>query len=261
MTAVRVHAGLARYVVAARELPLSAVRAPAASADIAVVGGRGWNAGSPRPAGQMLVVAGDLCGSPAEIARLRRETGERVILERGRLRPDLVADALGARAARTAAPPRLVIAECVAPAGNLPAAVRDALGWTRELAGALTLSHASVASGAVSALLAGGAEGIPILLRASRADLPATVLRITAVGEVTTEVVLDEVGGQRTVTTVDRAGRSEAPVRFESVERVTLRRALDAWRSGEAIDDLADLAADAALASAVLEEGAAGTAP
>ncbi|BDZ44447.1 hypothetical protein [Naasia aerilata] len=249
MTPIRVHTEVPAYAVALRELPVSAVAAPAAQAEIHVV------EGSARPDGQLagtvLVLAGDPPASAAGIEALRR-SGARVVLERRRLRRDLVDDALAARADRGAAPPRMLVAECLAGAEQLAAVLRDALGWSRELGGALTQDQSSADDEAVSALLAAGPDRIPVLLRATVAPDARSFVRVRALGEVTTEIVVEELGSRCSVSTTDAAGREEAPRRFESVERFTVRRALAALAGEDLHDDVADLVADAALVDHIL---------
>ncbi len=68
----------------------------------------------------------------AGLAELAARSGVPILVHRARLRDDLVALAIAQRAG---AAPRVVVAECRAAQRDLPAMVRDAVGWTRALAG------------------------------------------------------------------------------------------------------------------------------
>lgn len=253
MTAVAIDPENAAYSIAVQELPVRAELAVGVGS-IAVVSGERWRERLGQAEAPVVIVAGDVPLSGGGLSRIPAPGSAVVIFERARLRRDVVDDALAARAVRNATLPRLVVAECTAAPADLCAAVRDALGWSRELAGGLALRRRRADPRGLSALLAAGPGGIPVVLRATVAPVPRPFLRVTAVGEVTSEVTVDELGGRRSVTTSDRSGRTVAPSRFETVERFTLRRAIAALAEGGPADDLTDLLADVELAERVLGE-------
>lgn len=234
------------YAIAATELPATAAGLDVAA--LAVVHGPGWTRDAASASSSVVIAAGGAEAAPAELRNLLAAGGPPVIVERPRLRRDVVEDALVARAG---APLRMVVAECAAGPGDVRATVRDAVGWSRELVGPLALSTAHADARAASALLLTRAASVPVILRATVARLERPFLRVTAVGEVTTEVVIDELGGRTSVLTLSREGRREPPTRWETVERLTLRRALAAL-DGAAVHDLVDLTHDTELAEQVL---------
>jgi hypothetical protein len=75
-------------------------------------------------------------------------------------------------------------------------------------------------------------------------------VRAQALGEVITDVSVE--GREASVTTATRAGRLILPTRFESSERLAVRRALVALEGGDAPDDLAELVADTEQAERTL---------
>jgi hypothetical protein len=256
VTAVFAPAGAYRAAVA--ELPLSARLADAPSGAIVVVpGGPGWvdGASAAVSAGAVAVlVAGVGFESSADLRRLA-EAGIPIIIERPLLRTDAAADAVAARtAASSEMSPRIIVAEAAASRARLAAAMQDAVGWLRILAGETpTLVAADQglvlleASAGISATLTSVATGRP----------GAGRIRVQALGEVITDV---EVEGRATyVTTASAAGRLIAPQRFESSERLALRRALEAVAGHTVPADLDDLLADAALVERLLLAGDEGT--
>ena len=241
------------YRIAVAELPLRARRSDDAAGTVIVVdGGAGWcdavsvalDAGA-----RAVVVARPSSVSPGALASLGARAADRaIVLERPFLRPDAVADAVAARE-RTGAhsPARLVTADCAAAPDEFAAALRDSIGWLRVLSGAdLVLRSGGDGVGLLDSREAGGA---PAVLTAVRAG-GTSRLRIRALGETLSEV---DVSIARTVISTSTAdGRSTAPERFETPQRLALRRALGAVAGDGPIEDLAEFAADSALAGAVL---------
>ncbi|WP_261792335.1 hypothetical protein [Arthrobacter sp. PM3] len=173
-----------------------------------------------------------------------------VIIERPRLRPDVVADAVRAR---RDSPPRIITVECAAPAAGLDAVVRDGLGWARSLAGgSLTLgSGAAAARGRIAlldAVVPSGAS-VPTTLAAVTAAGPHAggLLQLWALGEVRTEVTVDQPAGLTRLETSAEDGTLRVPERYESPARLALRRALEACSSGRSVPDLDELLEDMAL--------------
>jgi hypothetical protein len=76
-------------------------------------------------------------------------------------------------------------------------------------------------------------------------------IRVTAVGDRLIEV--DGGVGTLRVTTSDADGRRVAPRRWESSERLALRRAIEAVATGSAPEDLGELQHDERLAGAIAD--------
>ncbi|GAB2844885.1 hypothetical protein ACFQ0P_03620 [Microbacterium insulae] len=249
MSAVGVAAELAAYRAATAELPRSA-RAAAAGAGVVVVvdgSGRWWTAARSAIAGGAsgIVVArperlpdegiGDLIAS-----------GIPVVVERPLVRPDVTALALpdGVR-------PAAVTVECHA--RGLAAALRDAVGWARVVAGgALVLRQAASAAPGRSLALLESPSGLAVsLLAATQPGAPGGGrVRVTALGEELAE--LDADAGALRLATADAAGGRIAPMRWETSERLALRRVIDAVRTDSGPRDLVELDDDERLARAIL---------
>ena len=250
---------LPSYVAAVAELPLSAALTDGVSGAVVVVPGSGdWWQGmlAARAGGASAVVVADPGVLPREIVEAEPWPGGiPVIVERPRLRPDVVADAVRVRRGR---PARIVTVECAAPAAGLEAVIRDGLGWARSLVrGPLTLQVCSATAHARIALLdSGGSAGgaMPVTLGATAAaGLHADgLLQVLALGEVRTEVTVDQRAGLTRLETSTEDGTLRAPERYESSARLALRRAIEAQSSGQPGTDLDELLEDMSLTRAVL---------
>ena len=255
-----VFAALPAYVAAAAELPLSAALTNDVRGAVAIVPGSGdWWQGmlAARAGGATAVVIADPEMLPREAIESHSwPPGIPVIVERPRLRPDVVADAVRARGGESA---RIVTVECAAPAACLDAVIRDGLGWARSLVqGSLTLrSGAAAARGRIALLDSAGPAGgsIPTTLAGiAVAGLhPGGLLQLLALGEVRTEVTVDQPAGLTRLETSTEDGTLRAPERYESSARLALRRALAACSSGQSVTDLDELLEDAALTWALLD--------
>ena len=243
---IDVHAPAGRFREALAELPLSARPADRADGALVVVPGHaGWIDASLAAvsAGAIALVIADPAAVPA--ADLRRLAGTRIpiIIERALLRADVSADAVVARtAALDGVPPRVLVADVAASRAGLSAATRDAVGWLRILAGeALT----TVAADEGLALLetSGGISATLTAVATARHD-PGRI-RVQALGEVITDVEVE--GRTARLATASPAGRLVAPTRFESSERLALRRAVTAVAAQTTPTDLSDLLADTEL--------------
>jgi hypothetical protein len=261
-----IFAALPAYVAAVAELPLSAALSNDMQGAVAVVPGCGdWWQGmlAARAGGAAAVVVAEPVALPQEMLEACPWPGDLpVIIERSRLRPDVVADAVRAR---RGAPPRIITVECAAPAAGLDAVIRDGLGWARSLAGgSLTLrSGAAAAQGRIALLDAGVPAGgsFPVTLAAVAAGLHAGgLLQLRALGEVGTEVTVDQPAGLTRLETSTEHGTLRAPERYESPARLALRRALEACASGRSVADLDELLEDMTLTRTLLGGIAAGTA-
>lgn len=255
-----VFTALPSYVAAAAELPRSAALTNDVRGAVAIVPGSGdWWQGilAARAGGAAAVVIADPGMLPREATESPPWPADiPVIVERPRLRPDVVADAVRARGGE---PARIVTVECAAPAAGLDAVIRDGLGWARSLVqGSLTLQSGTAAAQGRIALLdsAGPAGGsIPTTLAGIAAGglHPGGMLQLLALGEVRTEVTVDQPAGLTRLETSTEDGTLRAPERYESSARLALRRALAACSSGRSVTDLDELLEDVALTWALLD--------
>ena len=260
-SALGVFTDLPSYVAAVAELPASAERADGARGSVVVVPGIGnWWEGllAARKEGAAAVVVADPAVLPREVFDGGWPGGIPVIIERSRLRPDVVADALRAREGKATA---VVTVECAASAGVLREVVCDGLGWARVLAGGpLALSGATATAHGRMALLHGPGLGgdrvtVPVSLLATAADgfHDGGLLQVLGLGEVRTEVLVDQPAVLTRVETAGSRGTLRTPERYESSARVALRRALEACSLGEPLLDLQELLEDMALTRALLD--------
>ena len=254
-----VFTSLPSYMAAVAELPLSAALTEDVGGAVVVVPGSGdWWQGmlAARAGGASAVVVADPGVLPREVLESEPWPGGiPVIVERPLLRPDFVADAVRAR---RSSPARIITVECAAPAASLDAVIRDGFGWQRSLVqGRLTLrSSVATAQGRMALLDHEAASGGSV-----PATLAATVmggihagglLQVLALGEVRTEVTVDQPAGLMRLETSAEDGTLRAPDRYESSARLALRRAFEACASGGAVTDLEDLLEDMALTGDLL---------
>lgn len=243
---VRVVATLPEYRVAVAGLPHRAEASVDPNGAIVVVDGgeRWWDAaaGAVDDGARAVLIVAPGHAPADEIDALAARSDVPVLVHRPRLRHDLVA---GALAARSGAAPRVVVAECRAEPADLPALVRDAVGWLRVLVGRPV--DVAATGGAVILRAAGGAHPVGTLL-ATASTAGGPVLRVRALGETTTELELDDASGRRELITSTAAGRTSAPALHESGPRAALRRTLDLLGVGGPFADLTDLRHDATAA-------------
>ncbi|QIG39194.1 hypothetical protein G5T42_06600 [Microbacterium sp. 4R-513] len=252
---VPVFTSLDRYRGAIAELPATA--AVAASPEGAVVvldgAGRWWNdVGGALSAGAVAVVVSRPRAAPAEV--LAAVADLPIVLERPLVRPDLASEVVEARSA--ARPPSAIVVECHAPAPALEAALAEALGWSRLFAGEqLEVQSARFTGGRGMALIeAGGAASVSLVVATSTGAPPDGRLRVTALGETLLELEIEDQDVRFAAT--DASSRRIWPTRFESPQRLALRRAA-AVQTGQAPPDVAEFARDRTLAEAILRGGAA----
>jgi hypothetical protein len=86
------------------------------------------------------------------------------------------------------------------------------------------------------------------------------LLQLRALGEVGTEVTVDQPAGLTRLETSTEEGILRAPNRYESPARLALRRALEACASGRSVADLDELLEDMTLTRTLLGGIAAGAA-
>ncbi|MGF9647676.1 hypothetical protein AAIH32_06865 [Pseudarthrobacter oxydans] len=251
-----VFTALPAYTAAVAELPVSAALAKDMRGAVVVVPGAGnWWQGmlAARAGGASAVVLADPAVLPRGAVESERWPGDiPVIIERPRLRPDVVANAVRARRGSAA---RLVTVECAGPAAGLDGVILDGFGWARSLAGASLTLRAGIAApqGRIALLDSEGACSAPATLSATAIGglRAGGLLQVLALGEVRTEVTVDQPAGLTRVETVTEEGTLRAPARYESSARLALRRAIDACLSNEPAADLEELLQDMALAWAL----------
>lgn len=239
------------YRAAVAELPLSARLIDAAANAIVVVPGGGRWVDVVREAaetGALAVVVADPELVPAaDVRDLAERTRIPVIVERPLLRMDVAADARATHGGgeRWAAPHALVL-EGGASEARLGVVARDAVGWARVLTGSAPTLLAADRGLAVM-----DGAGVPVSVSVVTTRRPGGGwIRAQALGVVVTDVEIE--GRVFRVSSSSAAGRLILPTRFESSERLALRRALSAVAAGDVSGDLAELAADTALAESIL---------
>ena len=254
---VPVFAALHAYRVAVASFPSRAhLAGNEAGAIVVVDGATDWwdTATAAVTAGASAIVVAEPGSTPPEVlGDAVQRFPVPIIVSRSRLRHDVASLAVEHRAGIQ---PRVVVAECRSPEGPLPAMVRDAVGWMRELSDTpLRVAASSVGTSGGTALLRPAAEG-PVrgsmTITVTRPE--GTLLRVTALGETTTELEFDELLGRSELVTSTSEGRLVAPTRFEARERVALRRALEAVAGQRRPDDLINLIADEKAARDVLRD-------
>lgn len=239
------------YRAAIAELPLRTRRGAGVAGSLVIVAGEpGWvdAVGAAAEAGAAAVVVADPAFAPAVDVRLLADRMRvPVIVERPLLRADIAADARDARARFGArAAHRAIVVDGAAPVARLSAVARDAVGWARELAG----QAPSVITADRGLALLQSHDGIAATLCVTATRRPGRGwVRAQVLGEVISEVSVE--GRESIVATVTAQGRLIAPTRFESSERLAVRRAVAALEGGVASVDLADLAGDTEAAEAM----------
>lgn len=253
-----VHTALPDYVAAVAELPVSAALTDEVRGAVAVVPGSGnWWQGllAARAAGASAVVLADPAVLPQDALESALWPGDiPVVVERPRLRPDVVADAV---AARRGSPARIITVECTAPAGGLNAVIRDGFGWARSLAQSPLSLQAGIttARGRMALLDCGSLDGgvLPATLVGTAAGglHAGGLIQMLALGEVRTELTVDQPAGLTRLEASTEQGAMRAPERYESSARLALRRAVKACSEGP-VPDLGELLEDMALTWALL---------
>ena len=254
-----VAAGSLHYRAAVAELPTSARLSDHASEGVVVVPGDGpwWTSlVEAQAAGALSVVVSNpkrvpLAALEALAGFLEEPVSVPVVVERPRLRADVVVNALDARAG---SPASMVTVESAASAGEMEATLRDGLRWAVVLAGG-PLSYCGGGDG-IFLLEAAGASGpVPVTVgvRLLTGDARDPLLRVMAVGEVRTEVECGRAGASIRLKTTTGHGTTLAPLRYETSARLALRRALDACSSGERLTELDHLLEDHRLVSTLLD--------
>ncbi|MHC6591492.1 hypothetical protein [Arthrobacter sp. C152] len=255
---------LPRYMAAVAGLTASTVQAGSARGAVAVVPGAGdwWQAlVDARAQGAAAVVL----ARPEMLPRGSFDAGARpgawpadipVVVDRPRLRPDVVSDALRAGQGSRA---RIITVECAATAAALDGVVRDGLGWIRSLVRGPAVFRAGTSTGPNRMALLespspnGGSTSATLLGTVLDGPDAGANLKVLALAEVRTEVVVDLAAGPIRVETSTADGTLDSPLRYESSARLALRRAVEAAASGEAVPDFGELLQDMLLAREVAD--------
>lgn len=259
--AVPVVAHSRRYRAAVAELPTGALSAEDREGAVVVVAGEGewWTALLEAQAAGALAVVVERPHSLATTAaaELAGAVTIPVAVERTHARPDAIA---AAALGREGNPATLVGIECAASRGQLEVALRDSLRWAAVLAGGplRTTRGGLPRGGGVALLEALPATGVPVPVTLGARLLPGDgrqpLLRITALGEVRSEVEMT--GGPlalRTTTSTVR-GSTVAPLLYEDAARSALRRALEAACTGAVLADLGELLEDQYIVAGLMDE-------
>ena len=255
-----VRTALPAYVAGVAELPLSAGLANDLNGAVAVVPGSGdwWQAMlAARAGGASAVVLADPAVLPRAAVLSHPWPGDiPVIVERPRLRPDVVADAV---AARRGSPARIITVESAAPAASLDAVIRDGFGWARSLAQGPLRFQAGIATaqGRMALLdfesLDGGPVPATLVATAAGGRHAGGLVQVLALGEVRTELTVDQPAGLTCLEVSTEEGALRAPERYESSARLALRRTVEACSTGVPVTDLGELLEDMALTWALLD--------
>lgn len=233
---IGVRAARQDYRVAVAELPLSLRHSAGEDADIVVA-----SEGDVAVAAASVVVITD----PRPGDDLPASTRTRVVIDRPWLRADAAADA--------GAHPEAVLftAECWSSAAGRSALMRDAVGWLRVLSGEeLVLDAVATTPSATLARLRAGRRPATLIAHTHTGAGARARLRATAIGERRIEVVVD--GGDVSIDVSTDAGTTRLPVRAESRQRHTLRRAVGVVK-GATVDDAHALSVDDAIVRRLLE--------
>jgi hypothetical protein len=253
---VPVRCGVLSYRAAVAELPLRTRQARDAPDAVAVIPGEAQWCDRVRRAAAAgargVVVSRPAVVPAAEIRELSAEIGELpLIVERMLFRPDAAFDVAAGRATTGSSEVRLVAVDGAALAGEAGVVLRDAIAWARVLTGSPLAWDAASAGLAFSK---GPQPGdVPVALNVVEISAGGSWIRAHALGEVRSE--LEATADRTVVSTTRERGAMVAPARFESPQRLALRRALNALEGGDQPLDLTELAADVELAEQLTAKG------
>lgn len=210
---------------------------------VGLEGGVGWTARVLEVAARgavAVVVAHPVSTPSADLRALRERVGIPIVMDRPRLRPDLVSAAETAIAAGR--PAHLISVDGIAPTQRAATALRAVAGWMRVAGGG---APRLLSQDAGIALLESPA-GIPITAGVILAAAGPVRVRVRVIGPERTTILATSLGVE--VSRETEHGQTILPALHESTTRVALRRAIDAVRTGGTPSDLDDLVADADLA-------------
>lgn len=246
---IAVDTQLAAYRSAAAELPMR-LRVREGAGEIAVVradaAGLAAGVGAAERGARVVVI--DRPGTDDGDLAALRATGVAIVLARHGLRTDDAAQS----AASGAGAPAAICVQAIGARGALGGVLLDAVGWARVLAGgdlALRSAHRR-ATAALADLSGPGGGGIAVIASEMLGTFGVGRLRATAIALHRTDVVSSR--GQTTVSRATPDGELVLPRRWESHERLALRRALAALAGEQNPTDAVDWAHDLALATAIV---------
>ena len=246
------------YISAIAELAGGARRSDQLEGAIAVVpGDRGWGerVRDAIDGGAAGVVLRDPRTESSDELAAARQARRKVpmIVERPRLRWDIGGDAKNLVGDAKLA---FVQVQCSAAPDDIHAVVADAVGWAATLAGGPLLHRASRATvrgmGAVLDRDVSPDVCLPVAVLVCLGDRSIPWIRALAVGVDRTEVVVDAATWSASVERTARDGRFTPATRYETSERLALRRMLDALDVRDTPADLDNLARDSSLARQIL---------
>lgn len=148
---------------------------------------------------------------------------------------------------------RPVLVEAAAEASEMSRVAADALGWARVLAGGeLRPRSAACTPAAVLAQFDGPqGEAVSLVLTASSGRARGSSLRAEALGDPIVRVVNEGRGMAVSVSVQDADGTRCLPPRWESRERLAVRRVITAITRRESLPDLGLLRSDLAARAAI----------
>lgn len=198
-----------------------------------------------------LVVSDAVSLRTAELEALHAGVRIPMVIARARVRPD-VAGAPGAASDAV----RAVVVEASATSDERIGVTRDAVAWARLLAGG-DLRSIAVEVAPTGALALFERAALPVTVLFSVARTGASVIRAHTLGHERAEVTIDDGALVQRVERTSAAGTMIAPQRFETLHRLTLRRAIAAVQGRAEPTDLADLLHDARSTDALVAAGSA----
>lgn len=236
------------FLAAVAELPIAARVADGAHDAVAVLGGERVveQALRAQDDGAVALVVSDAVSlRTADFEALHAGVRIPLVIARRRVRPD-VANGLGAASDAV----RAVIVEASVTAAERIGTTRDAVAWARLLARGDLRSVAVEATPTASLALFERAT-VPVTVLVSVARTGASVIRAHTLGHERAEVTIDDGALVQRVEQTTGEGTTIAPHRFETLHRLTLRRALAAAADQTQPTDLADALHDARFADAL----------
>ncbi|SIT67383.1 hypothetical protein [Microbacterium sp. RU33B] len=174
-----------------------------------------------------------------------------LVIARPRVRPD-IANALGAASAAV----RAVVVEASATADERIGTTRDAVAWARLIAGG-DLRWVAGEAGPTGSLALFERAAVPVTVLISVSRTGSSVIRAHTLGHERVEVTIDDGALVQRVERTSADGTTIAPQRFETLHRLTLRRALAAAEGQAQPTDLVDEVHDARYADVLATAGSA----
>lgn len=236
------------FAIAIDALPERTRAAASPGGAVALVGGAQWwpAARRARDEGAIGLVLTDLAEVDLDQLAGLAAVPVPVVIDRALLRTDLVDQAVTARGGSTG---RLVNIDVSASAATMHEALRDAVGWARELCGPLRTTAVSWAGSSGVVLLETRDAALPVALTLStmRPEGRWPVLQVSVLGETRTSVLLDPAAARACVTTTTAESERLAPALREARERVVIRRILGALATGGSPCDVDGICHDIAI--------------